>query len=152
MTSHGNRANDGKVRLSIFLHQRFWFYCVPVHVSRHFSLSVHFSCFKFALYSNLNFPVNHILQVSCDWILCCEWYALHGAGRQVAISQTLSLPRCGIGSGHTRLLQLMENGLDVSLVFFYLQKAFNSVPHLPLLQKLKDIGLNSIFHNGLLHT
>ena len=33
----------------------------------------------------LNFPVNHILQVSCDRILCCDWYALHGAGRQVAL-------------------------------------------------------------------
>ena len=33
----------------------------------------------------LNFSVNHILQVSCDWILCCDWYALHGAGRQVAL-------------------------------------------------------------------
>jgi len=33
----------------------------------------------------LNFPVNHTLQVSCDWILCCDWYALHGAGRQVAL-------------------------------------------------------------------
>ena len=40
------------------------------------------------------------------------------------------------------ILQLMENGFDVSLVFFDLRKAFDSVPHLPLLQKLKDIGLN----------
>ena len=39
-------------------------------------------------------------------------------------------------------LQLMENGSDVSLVFFDLRKAFDSVPHLPLLHKLKDIGLN----------
>ena len=40
------------------------------------------------------------------------------------------------------ILQLMENGFDVSLVFFDLRKAFDSVPHLPLLYKLKDIGLN----------
>ena len=40
------------------------------------------------------------------------------------------------------ILQLMENGSDVSLVFFDLRKAFDSVPHLPLLHKLKDIGLN----------
>ena len=33
----------------------------------------------------LNFPVDHILQVSCDWILCCDWYTLHGVGRQVAL-------------------------------------------------------------------
>ena len=40
------------------------------------------------------------------------------------------------------ILQLMENGLDVSLLCFEIHKAFDSVPHLPLLQKLKDIGLN----------
>ena len=31
----------------------------------------------------------------------------------------------------------------MSLVFFDLRKAFDSVPHTPLLQHLKDIGLNS---------
>ena len=31
------------------------------------------------------------------------------------------------------ILQLMENGFDVSLVFFDSHKAFDSVPHLPLL-------------------
>ena len=31
------------------------------------------------------------------------------------------------------ILQLMENGLDVSLLCFELHKAFDSVPHLPLL-------------------
>ena len=36
----------------------------------------------------------------------------------------------------------MYNGLDVSFVFFDLRIAFDSVPHLPLLHKLKDIGLN----------
>jgi len=40
------------------------------------------------------------------------------------------------------IFQLLENGFDVSLVFFDIRKAFNSVPHLPLLQKLKDINLN----------
>ena len=29
--------------------------------------------------------INHILQVSCDWILCCDWYTLHGTGRQTAL-------------------------------------------------------------------
>jgi len=55
MTLHGNRANDGKVRLATFLHPWFRFCCVPADVSRHFSLSAHFSCFRFALYSNWNF-------------------------------------------------------------------------------------------------
>ena len=40
------------------------------------------------------------------------------------------------------ILQLLEAGLDVSLVFFYLCKAFDSILHLPLLQKLRDISLN----------
>ena len=40
------------------------------------------------------------------------------------------------------ILQLMDNGFDVSLVFFDLGKAFDRVLHLPLLQKLKAIGLN----------
>ena len=32
---------------------------------------------------NWNF-VNHILQVPCDWIRFCDWYALHRAGQQTA--------------------------------------------------------------------
>ena len=40
------------------------------------------------------------------------------------------------------VFQLLEAGFDVSLVFFDLRKAFDSVPHLPLLQKLKDTDLN----------
>ena len=44
------------------------------------------------------------------------------------------------------ILQLMENGLDVSLVLVdlhMLHKVFNGVTPLPLLQKLKDIGLTT---------
>ena len=40
------------------------------------------------------------------------------------------------------IFQLLEAGFDVSLVFFDLRKAFDSVPHPPLLQKLKDTDLN----------
>jgi len=46
------------------------------------SCSAHFSYFKFTLCSKWNFEVN---QVSCDWILCCDWYALHSAWRQTAL-------------------------------------------------------------------
>ena len=41
------------------------------------------------------------------------------------------------------IFQLLEKGSDVCLIFFDLRKAFDSVPHAPLLQHLKDIGLNS---------
>ena len=41
------------------------------------------------------------------------------------------------------VFKMLEMGSDVSLVFFNLRKAFDSVPHTPLLQHLKDIGLNS---------
>lgn len=40
------------------------------------------------------------------------------------------------------ILQNMDKGLEVSLVFFDIRKAFDSVPHLPLLLKLHDLGLN----------
>ena len=40
------------------------------------------------------------------------------------------------------ILHMLESGADIALVFFDLQKAFDTVPHLPLLQKLRDHGLN----------
>ena len=39
-------------------------------------------------------------------------------------------------------LSALDNGQEVCVVFFDVQKAFDSVPHLPLLQKLKQIGIN----------
>ena len=36
----------------------------------------------------------------------------------------------------------MEQGFDVILLFLDLSKAFDSVPHVPLLHHLKDTGLN----------
>jgi len=50
------------------------------------SRSVHFSRFGmyFPFKLKFEFPANHILQVSCDWILCCDWYTLHGLGLQTA--------------------------------------------------------------------
>ena len=41
------------------------------------------------------------------------------------------------------IFQLLEKGSDVCLTFFDSRKAFDSVPHAPLLQHLNDIGLNS---------
>ena len=39
-------------------------------------------------------------------------------------------------------LQLMESGKDICTVFLDYQKAFDSVPHAPLMRKLQDIGLH----------
>ena len=39
-------------------------------------------------------------------------------------------------STFNNILQLSEHGTDVAVTFFDLRKAFDSVPHLPLLQKL----------------
>ena len=40
------------------------------------------------------------------------------------------------------MFQLLESGVDVSLVFFDLCKAFDNILQLPLLQKLSDCGLD----------
>ena len=39
-------------------------------------------------------------------------------------------------------LSALDNGHEICVVFFDVQKAFDSVPHLPLLQKLEQIGIN----------
>jgi len=87
MTSHGNRANDGKVRLATFLHRDFdsaVFQLISQDTSR--SVRTPHASGSHSIQTDFwNFPVNHILLVSCDWILCCDWYALHGAGWQVAL-------------------------------------------------------------------
>ena len=41
------------------------------------------------------------------------------------------------------VIQILEQGSDVALIFFDLRKAFDSVPHALLLQHLKDIELDS---------
>jgi len=75
------------VRLVTFLHPRFRFLlCSSSWLKTLFAQHTsHASSSHSTQNEILNFPVNHILQVSCDWILCCDWYALHGAGRKTAL-------------------------------------------------------------------
>ena len=40
--------------------------------------------------------------------------------------------------------KILDDGADVGAIFFNLSKAFDSVPHKALLEKLKDIGLNRL--------
>ena len=42
-----------------------------------------------------------------------------------------------------RWLQLLESGVEVGAIFFDFKKAFDSVPHRALLQKLRELGINS---------
>ena len=42
---------------------------------------------------------------------------------------------------HDRL-NALKSGFEVCVVFFDVKKAFDSVPHAPLLEKLDEIGLN----------
>ena len=40
--------------------------------------------------------------------------------------------------------QYMERGCDVALLFLDISKAFDSVPHVPLLQHLHDVGFSTV--------
>ena len=75
------------VRLVTFLHPRFWFLlCSSSWLKTLFAQRTSHASSPHSTQTEIsNFPVNHILQVSCDWILCCDWYALQGVGRQTAL-------------------------------------------------------------------
>ncbi len=60
------------------------------------------------------------------------------AGDQRGFTPGKSTVTALLSSFH-EILQLLESG---ALVFFDLRKAFDSVPHLPLLQTLSNCGLN----------
>jgi len=72
-----------KVRVLTFLHP---FYCVPAHNSRHFSLSAFLTLQVHALLK-LKFLIFSLITYFRyrDWILCCDWYTLHGVGWQTAL-------------------------------------------------------------------
>ena len=79
----------------------------------------------------------HIYSVVCEHLIDTEflskvqWGFTPGRSTITALLTTFS-----------ETLQHLESGAGVAFVFFDLRKAFDSVPHLPLLQKLGEIGLN----------
>ena len=46
-------------------------------------------------------------------------------------------------------LKELENGLDICAVFFDFRKAFDSVPHLPLMSKISSLGLDANINTWL---
>ena len=62
----------------------------------------------------------------------CQWGFRNGRSTVSALLSTIH-----------HWLQLMESGMDVCTVFLDYRKAFDSVPHAPLMKKLQDIGLHT---------
>ena len=62
----------------------------------------------------------------------CQWGFQNGRSTVSALLSTIH-----------HWLQLMESGMDVCTVFLDYCKAFDSVPHAPLMKKLQDIGLHT---------
>jgi len=51
---------------------------------------------------------------------------------------------CSFVCYYNEWFKILDDGADVGAIFFDLSKAFDSVPHKALLEKLKDIGLNRL--------
>ena len=72
--------------------------------------------------------------------------------KHIEATMPLALQQWGFRSGRSTVsalldvthnwLQLMDMGKEVCAVFFYLRKAFDSVPHRSLLEKLKSTGIS----------
>ena len=72
--------------------------------------------------------------------------------KHIEVTMPLALQQWGFRSGRSTVsalldvthncLQLMDMGKEVCAVFFDLRKAFDSVPHLSLLEKLKSTGIS----------
>jgi len=74
------------------------------------SCSAHFSCFSTQT-EILNFLVN---QVSCDWILCCDWHTLHSAWRWTAL-WSCPRPFPSVRPCKTNIYQHLTQGLNFLL-------------------------------------
>ncbi len=60
----------------------------------------------------------------------CQWGFRSGRSTLAALLSTIH-----------NWLQLLEAGKDVWAIFLDYRKAFDRVPHIPLISKLRDIGL-----------
>jgi len=70
----------------------------------------------------------------------CTIQFLTGNGPSLMVSQPL-LPYCLVSFSHD-CLQSFNNKTEICSVFFNISKAFDSVPHALLLQKLSAINVN----------
>ena len=90
-----------------------------------------------------NIILNHL--VHCNPLTANQWGFLEGR------STVTSLLYIGFLEGRSTVSSLLyitdqwpkelESGLDICAVFFYFRKAFDSVPHLPLMSKISSLGL-----------
>ena len=74
--------------------------------------------------------IDEFLAQSCP-ISDCQWGFMHHRSSVSAL----------IAVFHD-WLRALDSGHEVCVVFFDVKKAFDSVPHAPLLEKLSEIGLN----------
>ena len=49
-------------------------------------------------------------------------------------------------------LQQLEMGTEIGAIFFDFKRAFDTVPHLPLLEKLEQLGLDPALLHGFTTT
>jgi len=64
-------------------------------------------------------------------LAACQWGFLKGGSTVTALLHCTN-----------ERLEALENGKEVCAVFFDFRKAFNSVPHTPLMSKLEALGLD----------
>ena len=77
-----------------------------------------------------NIVLNHL--VHCNPLTANQWGFLEGRS---TITSLLYIT--------DQWLKELESGLDICAVFFDFRKAFDSVPHLPLMSKISSLGLDA---------
>ena len=128
-----------KVTLAILIHTQFQFLscCSSWLGALLIQPTSHASSLLSTQSGILDFLVNHILQVACDWILCYEWYALHSAGWQTALWPCHTLVWNGVWPCETSLHPANNCSLKDSTVNNNNSSLFTSdSPSIPLILHL----------------